>query len=114
METEYEDDCIWVRIEVLLDPGDGVPVKVQTRKFCAHGAFLDYTGPTYEGRIGVVFPDLGARLAGGYSVDGTVARRDPDGLWVRFSQAIRSPAEMLMRNGLLSGVDPHPAPPDTP
>jgi hypothetical protein len=102
MERDYEDDCIWVRTEVWLDLGDGMPVKVQTRKFCAHGAFLDYTGPTHEGRVSVVFPDPGDRVGGGHAVDGLVVRRDPDGIWIRFSQTIRSPAETLMRNGLLS------------
>ncbi len=111
MEQDDEDDCIWVRTEVWLDPGDGVPIKVQTRKFCAHGAFLDYTGPTHEGRVGVVFPEPGVQVGGGHAVDGTVIRRGPDGIWVRFNQAIRSPAEMLMRNGLGS-VPGKPGPPE--
>jgi hypothetical protein len=108
-EQDHEDDCIYVRTEVWLDLGDGARVKVRTRKFCAHGAFLDYTGLTLADRVEVIFPEPGADQRTERALPATVIRRDVDGIWVRFTHAIRSPSEMLMRHGLSGDIVADPA-----
>ena len=95
----FDEECIWFRADVWLDTGVGDPIKVQTRKLCRSGAFLEYSGPITGRSVGIVFPEPGARH-GGRHVHGMVAGRWPDGIWIRFSQDLRSPTEMLMRHGL--------------
>jgi hypothetical protein len=93
-----DDDCIWLRTDVMLDTGDGSPTQVQTRKLCRSGVFLEYTGPVKNQSVEIVFPEPyspedGCRLFG------VVTRRWPDGLWIRFRNDLRSAAEMMMRHG---------------
>jgi hypothetical protein len=95
----FDEECIWFRTDVWLDTGDGEPVKVQTRKLCRSGAFIEYSGPLADHSVEIVFPEPGTR-GGGRHVYGVVAARWPDGIWVRFSEELRSSSEMLMRNGL--------------
>jgi hypothetical protein len=95
----FDEECIWFRTDVWLDTGVGDPIKVQTRKLCRSGAFLEYSGPITGRSVGIVFPEPGTR-GGGRQVHGMVAGRWPDGVWIRFSQDLRSSSEMLMRNGL--------------
>ncbi|AGA33667.1 hypothetical protein TVNIR_2006 [Thioalkalivibrio nitratireducens DSM 14787] len=95
----HDDECIWVRTDVWLDTGDGLPVKVQTRKLCNSGAFIEYTGPIDDDAVEIIFPEFGSD-DGGQHVFGVVAGRWPDGIWVRFQRDLRSSSEMLMRNGL--------------
>ncbi len=95
----YDDDCIWVRTDVLLDVGDGTPIPVQTRTLCRNGAFVEYTGPLHGASVEVVFPEPGTS-EDGYHVQGLVSKRWPDGIWIQFSRRLRSSSEMLMRNGL--------------
>ncbi len=95
----FDEECIWFRADVWLDTGVGDPIKVQTRKLCRSGVFLEYSGPITGRSVGMVFPEPGAR-GGGRHVQGMVAGRWPDGIWIRFSQDLRSSSEMLMRNGL--------------
>jgi hypothetical protein len=97
---DHDEECIWVRTDVWLDAGDGLPIKVQTRKLCRSGAFLEYTGPVSDRSVKIVFPEPGVR-GGGRPIQGAVTGRWPDGIWVRFSHDLRSSAEILMRNGLL-------------
>jgi hypothetical protein len=107
----FDEECIWVRTDVWLDTGDGEPVKVQTRKLCRSGAFIEYSGPLADRSVEIVFPEPGAR-GGGRHVYGVVAGQWPDGIWVRFTEDLRSSSEMLMRNGLCySGRTPTPAHP---
>lgn len=96
--NQHDDDCIWVRTEVLLETGDGPPARAQTRKLCRSGVFVEYTGPVTGHSVEIVFPEPCSRT-GGCRLFGMVTRRWPDGVWIRFSQDLRSAAEMLMRNG---------------
>ncbi len=104
-----DEECIWVRTDVWLDTGDGDPIRVQTRKLCRSGAFLEYAGPLSGRSVEIVFPEPGTR-GGGRHVDGEIAGRWPDGIWVRFSQDLRSSSELLMRNGLSFGNARAPTP----
>jgi hypothetical protein len=99
----FDEECIWVRTDVWLDTGDGEPVKVQTRKLCRSGAFIEYSAPLANRSVEIIFPEPGAR-GGGRHVYGVVEEQWPDGIWVRFSQDLRSSSEMLMRNGLSYGA----------
>jgi hypothetical protein len=93
-----DDDCIWLRTEVLLDTGDGPPVPVQTRKLCRSGVFLEYSGPIASQSVEIVFPEPHVG-EGGCSLYGMVTRKWSDGVWIRFSSDLRSAAEMMMRHG---------------
>ncbi|TVP85842.1 MAG: hypothetical protein EA347_09580 [Thioalkalivibrio sp.] len=96
--NQHDDDCIFVRATVLLDSGDGPPARVQTRRLCRSGVFVEYSGPVSGPSVEIVFPEPGSRT-GGCRLFGTITRRWPDGVWIRFSHDLRSAAEMLMRNG---------------
>jgi|GEM_PF-1116426 len=94
----HDDECIWLRTDVLLDTGDGAPARVQTRKLCRSGVFLEYTGPLSGQSVEVVFPEAYSP-EGGCRLVGMVTRRWSDGVWIRFSSGLRSAAEMMMRFG---------------
>lgn len=96
--NQHDDDCIWVRTDVLLDTGDGPPARVQTRRLCRSGVFVEHTGPVPGKTVEIIFPEPCSR-AGGCRLFGMVTRCWPDGVWIRFSHDLRSSAEMLMRNG---------------
>lgn len=93
----HDDECIWMRTEVLLDTGDGPPARVQTRKLCRAGVFVEYTGPLGGRSVQIIFPEPHGR--GGRRLPGMVMRRWADGVWIRFSTDLRSSSEMLMRHG---------------
>lgn len=96
-----DEECIRVRTEVWLKIGENAPIKVQTRKLCPDGVFLEYTGPLAGRSVDVLFPDGGdPALAGNSHVSGTVTWRWPDGVWVGFDHSLRSVSELLMRNSL--------------
>lgn len=107
---DFEEECIWLRADAWLTCGDGRPVKVQTRKFCRGGVFLEVCWPVPQDRVEVVFPDPTAR-GGGRRISGTVTRRVPDGIWVQFNNQLRSTSEILMRSGLSYRTRPLRAPP---
>jgi hypothetical protein len=107
---DLEEDCIWLRADAWLTAGDGQPVKVQTRKFCRAGVFLEVSWPVPENRVEVVFPDPTAR-GGGRRIGGTVTRRAHDGIWVQFNNQLRSSSEILMRSGLSQRTRPLHSPP---
>jgi hypothetical protein len=96
---DHEEDCIWVRTEAWLVTDAGGRVKVQTRKICRSGVFLEGSWPGLHQSVEVVFPDPSAR-DGGRRILGYVTRSGSDGIWVRFTRELRSSAEMLMRSGL--------------
>lgn len=96
-----DEECIQVRTDVWLHIGEDAPIKVQTRKLCRDGVFLEYTGSLAKGSVNVVFPDGGdPSLAGSSHVSGTVTWRWPDGVWIGFDRSLRSVSELLMRNSL--------------
>lgn len=99
--TVSDEDCIRVRTEVWLRIGENPPIKVQTRKLCRDGVFLEYTGPLAGRSVGGLFPD-GAEpaLAENSHISGTVTWRWPDGVWIGFDHSLRSVSELLMRNSL--------------
>jgi hypothetical protein len=103
---DREEDCIWVRTEAWLVTDAGRRVKVQTRKICRSGVFLEGSWPGMHQSVEVVFPDPSAR-DGGRRIRGSVTRSGSDGIWVRFARELRSSAEMLMRSGL-PRVSPQP------
>jgi hypothetical protein len=107
--TKRDDECIWVRAEAWLIARSGIMLKVETRKVCRGGVFLEAIWPAEYQSVEVIFPDPAANN-GGHRIAGTVAERWPDGIWVEFSQELRSPVEMLMRSGLSTSTCP-PAPP---
>lgn len=94
----HNDECIWLRTEVLLDTGDGPPARVQTRKLCRSGVFVEYTGPITGQTVQITFPEPHSR-EGGRRMFGMVAHRWSDGVWIRFSRDLRSSAELMMRHG---------------
>jgi len=94
----HDDECIWLRTDVLLDTGDGPPARAQTRKLCRSGVFLEYSGPINRQSVEVIFPEPYSP-EGGQRLFGMVTRRWADGVWIRFSSDLRSAAEMLMRHG---------------
>jgi hypothetical protein len=96
---DHDEDCIWVRTEAWLVTDAGRRVKVQTRKICRSGVFLEGSWPVIHESVEVVFPDPSAS-DGGRRIRGNVTRSDCDGIWVRFTRELRSSAEMLMRSGL--------------
>ena len=100
-----EDDCIWVRAEAWLISRSGTMLKVETRKICRGGVFLEASWPAEYQAVEIIFPDPAAR-DGGRRVAGSVAERWPDGIWVEFRQALRSPSEMLMRSGITASGYP--------
>lgn len=106
---DLEEECIWLRADAWLTWGDSRPMKVQTRKFCRGGVFLEVSGPVPHDRVEVVFPDPTAR-GGGRRIGGTVTRRVHDGIWVQFNDQLRSSSEILMRTGLSSPSRPLHAP----
>ncbi len=108
--TMSDEDCIWVRTEAWLIAGTGTMLKVKTRKICHNGVFLEATWPAEYQSVEVIFPDPAARNRG-HMVAGSVTQRWPDGIWVEFDHALRSPVEMLMRSGLSMPANP-PLPPD--
>ncbi len=96
-----DEECIRVRTEVWLRIGEDAPIKVQTRKLCRDGVFVEYTGPLAKRSVDVVFPDGGdPSFAGNSRVSGTVTWRWPDGVWIGFDHSLRSVSELLMRNSL--------------
>jgi len=100
-----EDDCIWLRAEAWLIASSGTMLKVETRKICRAGVFLEAAWPTEYQSVEVIFPDPAARN-GGHRLPGSVTERWPDGIWVEFRRALRSPSEMLMRSGIGSSAFP--------
>lgn len=94
----HDDECIWLRTEVLLDTGQGPPTRVQTRKLCRSGVFVEYTGPIAGQSVEIIFPEPYSR-EGGRRLLGMIARRWADGVWIRFSRDLRSSSEMMMRHG---------------
>lgn len=96
---DHDEDCIWVRTEAWLVIDAGRRVKVQTRKICRSGVFLEGSWPGMHQVVEVVFPDPSA-CDGGRRIRGYVAQRATDGVWIRFARELRSSAEMLMRSGL--------------
>ncbi|MBS0001851.1 MAG: hypothetical protein KFF45_02090 [Thioalkalivibrio sp.] len=100
-----EDDCIWVRAEAWLISGSGTMLKVETRKICRGGVFLEASWPAEYQAVEIIFPDPAAP-DGGHRVAGSVTERWPDGIWVEFHRALRSPSEMLMRSGITSSGYP--------
>ncbi|MBS0003592.1 MAG: hypothetical protein KFF45_11000 [Thioalkalivibrio sp.] len=96
--SQHDDDCIFVRANVLLDTGDGSPIRAQTRRLCRSGVFVEHTGPASGQSVEIIFPEPCSR-AGECRLFGMVTRCWPDGVWIRFSHDLRSSAEMLMRNG---------------
>jgi hypothetical protein len=96
---DHEEDCIWVRTEAWLVIDAGSRVRVQTRKICRSGVFLEGSWPGVHQSVEVVFPDPSAR-DGSRRIRGHVTRSGSDGIWVRFNRELRSSAEMLMRSGL--------------
>lgn len=111
MNKNADDDCIWARAEVWLIAQSGTMLRVETRRICRSGVFLEASWPAEYPSVEVVFPDPAARN-GGHRVAGSVTKRWPDGIWVAFSQELRSPVEMLMRSGLsTSSYPPLPAAP---
>ncbi len=107
-----DEDCIWVRAEARLIAGMGQTLKVETRKICRNGVFLETTWPAECQSVEVILPDPAARN-GGHLISGSVTKRWPDGIWVEFNKALRSPVEMLMRSGLSTPATP-PALPQHP
>jgi len=105
MNRKPDDDCIWVRAEAWLIAQSGTMLKVETRKICRGGVFLEASWPAEYQSVEVIFPDPAARN-GGHRVPGSVTERWPDGIWVAFSQELRSPVEMLMRSGLSASTTP--------
>lgn len=96
-----DEECIQVRTEVWLRIGENAPIKVQTRKLCRDGVFLEYTGPLAGRSVGVLFPDGGdPALAGNSHLSGTVTWCWPEGIWIGFDHSLRSVSELLMRNSL--------------
>jgi hypothetical protein len=96
-----DEECIRVRTDVWLQIGEDAPIKVQTRKLCLDGVFLEYTGRISGRSVDVIFPDGGdPALAGNSHVSGTVTWRWPDGVWIGFDRSLRSVSELLMRNSL--------------
>lgn len=97
---EHDDECVWVRMVVWLKIGEDSPVKVQTRKLCREGILLEYAGAIDDLEVEVIFPDggnIGVGKPRHYA--GTVVKRWPDGVWVRFNPNLRSTSELLMRHG---------------
>lgn len=105
MNKRADDDCIWVRAEAWLIAQSGTMLKVETRKVCRGGVFLEASWPAEYQSVEVIFPDPAARN-GGHRVAGSVTERWPDGIWVAFSQELRSPVELLMRSGLATSTYP--------
>lgn len=106
---DHDDECVWLRLGVLLDPGDGPMIEVQTRKLCRMGIFLEYSGEVAFESVNIIFPDPYAR-AGKCRLPGVVTRRYPDGVWIRFRHELRSATEMLMRQGPPLGARSHQQP----
>jgi len=104
-----DEDCIWVRAEAWLIAGTGKTLKVETRKICRNGVFLETTWPAEYQLVEVILPDPAARN-GGHLISGSVTKRWADGIWVEFNKALRSPVEMLMRSGLSTPTNPPPPP----
>lgn len=96
-----DEECVRVRTDVWLRIGQQEPIKVQTRKLCRDGVFVEYTGRIGASTVDVIFPDGGdLTLEGNSHVSGTVTWRWPDGVWIGFDRSLRSVSELLMRNSL--------------
>lgn len=96
-----DEECVRVRTDVWLRIGQQEPIKVQTRKLCRDGVFLEYTGRIGGPTVDVIFPDGGDPTPDGNSrISGTVTWRWPDGVWIGFDRSLRSVSELLMRNSL--------------
>lgn len=97
-----DEECIRVRTDVWLRIGADTPIKVQTRKLCRDGVFLEYTGRIAACSVDVIFPDGGdPALAGDGHISGTVFYRWPeDGVWIGFDRTLRSVSELLVRKSL--------------
>lgn len=96
-----DEECTRVRTEVWLRIGDDTPIKVQTRKLCPDGVFLEYTGRIPGRAVDVIFPDGGDPAVADHGrISGTVFYRWPDGVWIGFDRTLRSVSELLMRNSL--------------
>ena len=100
--TISDEECIRVRTDVWLRIGAEAPIKVQTRKLCRDGVFLEYTGRIAACSVDLIFPDGGdPALASDGQISGTVFYRWPeDGVWIGFDRTLRSVSELLMRNSL--------------
>lgn len=103
--TKADDECIWVRADAWLIAQSGTMLKVETRKICRRGVFLEASWPAEYQSVEVIFPDPAAHN-GGHRLAGSVTERWPDGIWVEFRKALRSPVEMLMRSGLSPSAYP--------
>ena len=106
---DYDDECVWLRLSVLLDPGDGPMIEVQTRKLCRMGIFLEYSGPIAFESVNIIFPEPYFR-DGRRRLPGVVTSRCSDGVWIRFRHELRSATEMLMRQGPPLGARSHQQP----
>ena len=97
-----DEECIRVRTDVWLRMGADAPIKVQTRKLCRDGVFLEYTGRIAVCSVDLIFPAGGdPALAGNGDISGTVFYRWPgDGVWIGFDRTLRSVSELLMGNSL--------------
>jgi hypothetical protein len=96
-----DEGCVRVRTDVWLQIGEDPPIKVQTRKLCRDGVFLEFTGPVAVRTVEVIFPDGGdPALTGNNHISGSVFYRWPDGIWIAFDRCLRSVSELLMRNSL--------------
>ncbi len=96
--SQEPDDCIWIRTNVLLETDNELLARVETRKLCRDGVFLEYTGPVDGRAVAIVFPEPYTD-GDGHHLFGTVTHRSPDGVWVTFRDNSLSPAEILMRAG---------------
>ncbi len=104
------DDTQWIHVEVWLDVGERRLVRAQARQLCLSGAFIEYTGPVQDRCVQVIIPplyngvggntvdgfDTVDALQGGHRTVGLVAKRLPDGIWVRFSRELRSLSDVLI------------------
>lgn len=97
-----DEECIRVRTDVWLRIGADAPIKVQTRKLCRDGVFLEYTGRIAVCFVDLIFPAGGdPALAGNGHISGTVFYRWPDdGVWIGFDRSLRSVSELLVGNSL--------------
>jgi hypothetical protein len=102
--ADRTEDTVWIRAEIWLDVGDRKPIKVQARRLCCSGAFIEYTGPVQDCSVQVIIPGAD-RVHGTHTSFGTVLRRLPDGIWVRFTRELRSLSDLLLSHN----PDPVPA-----
>jgi len=97
--SDFDDECIWVRMEWLLSRKGYAPLRVMTRKICCTGAFLECTSAGLDEPVQLLIPEPGHE-EGGLRLNGIVTRAWRDGIWVNFRPALRSALELLMRHGL--------------